>query len=184
MGFEQPFMLDIYLSEYEQLKREQIQRIGFRDNLLYVTLGLYGVVLGFIWGEQPHSFAMLVLPWISLILGWNYLMNDQKISAIGQYIHGPLSNKLAQVSRASHPEFIFHWETIHRLDPHRLRHKIEQLVIDELTFVISGLTALIMSGQLIGSDNFFMSLLAWAACILLIILGIEIFVQTHFSKKR
>jgi hypothetical protein len=30
-------MLNLYLQEYGKLKDEQIQRIGFRDNLLYVT---------------------------------------------------------------------------------------------------------------------------------------------------
>lgn len=32
-------ILEIFFKEYDNLKSEQAQRIGFRDNLLYVTLG-------------------------------------------------------------------------------------------------------------------------------------------------
>jgi hypothetical protein len=125
MAIEQPLVLDIYLREYEQLKREQIQRIGFRDNLLYVTLGLYGVVLGFIWGEGTHPYALLVLPWVSLVLGWNYLINDQKISAIGHYIRCHLIRRIEEVSRTSDLTSIFHWEVAHRSDHRRIRRKVE-----------------------------------------------------------
>jgi hypothetical protein len=40
MADEQRQMLDVYLQEYGKLKDEQAQRIGFRENLLYVTLAL------------------------------------------------------------------------------------------------------------------------------------------------
>ena len=35
-------MLKIWLMEYDKLKVEQIQRIGFRDNLLYTVGNLWG----------------------------------------------------------------------------------------------------------------------------------------------
>jgi len=47
MADERQQRLDIYLQEYGKLKDEQAQRIGFRDNLLYVTLALFGTVLAF-----------------------------------------------------------------------------------------------------------------------------------------
>ena len=40
-------ILEIFFKEYDKLKSEQAQRIGFRDNLLYVTLGLLGTVVSF-----------------------------------------------------------------------------------------------------------------------------------------
>jgi hypothetical protein len=40
-------ILEIFFKEYDKLKSEQTQRIGFRDNLLYVTLGLFGTVVSF-----------------------------------------------------------------------------------------------------------------------------------------
>ena len=33
-------LIDVYLLEFQKLKDEQIARIGFRDNLIYVTLGV------------------------------------------------------------------------------------------------------------------------------------------------
>ncbi|NJR68348.1 MAG: hypothetical protein HC771_06485 [Synechococcales cyanobacterium CRU_2_2] len=38
-------ILKIWLLEYDKFKAEQAQRIGFRNNLLYVTLGLFGVII-------------------------------------------------------------------------------------------------------------------------------------------
>lgn len=74
---EQRQMLDIYLKEYDKLKNERMQRIGFRDNLLYVTLVLFGTVLAFALSEKGNPDTLLVLPWVSLVLGWTYLMNDR-----------------------------------------------------------------------------------------------------------
>ena len=72
----------IWLAEYDKLKTEQTQRIGFRDNLPYVTLCLFGGTIAI---TTTNYYALLVVPWICLILGWTYLVNDEKISAIGRY---------------------------------------------------------------------------------------------------
>ena len=53
--------LNIYLQEYDKLKDEQAQRIGFRDNLLYVTLALFWTLLAFA-GDKANPYALLVLP--------------------------------------------------------------------------------------------------------------------------
>ena len=42
---EKDQVLEIFFKEYDKLKTEQAQRIGFRDNLLYVTLGLFGTII-------------------------------------------------------------------------------------------------------------------------------------------
>ncbi|WP_019502890.1 hypothetical protein [Pseudanabaena sp. PCC 6802] len=73
---EQVQALNVYLQEYDKLKHEQVQRIGFRDNLLYVTLALFGTVLVFALGDKGNPYALLVLPWVSLVLGWTYVVND------------------------------------------------------------------------------------------------------------
>lgn len=39
MDDQQP-ILQVFLLEYEKLKKEQAQRIGFRDQMIYVTLDL------------------------------------------------------------------------------------------------------------------------------------------------
>lgn len=142
MTDESQRQLEIYLQEYGKLKDEQKARIGYRDNLLYITLGLFGGILTFALGKEGNPYALLVLPWSSLILGWAYLVNDEKITAIGRYIRYTLVEKVAALTDSTHPEAIFGWEIAHRSDRRRHRRKIEQLVIDQLTFVVSGITAL------------------------------------------
>lgn len=198
MADEQQKMLEVYLQEYGKLKDEQAQRIGFRDNLLYVTLALFGTVLAFILGDNENPYGLLVLPWASLVLGWTYLVNDQKISAIGRYIRYTLVEKVSNLAcRAGADigeiEFIFGWEVAHRGDKRRNRRKIEQLIIDEIAFVFSGLAALIAFAYRVQDKFEFIQLpgaieviqVLWVVeLVLLVILGIEIFLYADLAKGR
>lgn len=67
--------------------------------------------------------------------------NDQKISTIGQYIRSRLICNVHEPSQAPDAQF-FGWELAPRLEPHRLRRKLLQLVVNEALFVGSGLIAL------------------------------------------
>ena len=72
-------LLQIYLQEYDKLKDEQTQRIGFRDALIYTTLGAFGALLSFVVTNSLNYYSLLIVPWICVILGWTYLVNDDKI---------------------------------------------------------------------------------------------------------
>jgi L-asparagine transporter-like permease len=61
-------ILEIFFKEYDKLKSEQAQRIGFRDNLLYVTLGLFATIISFAVSNSTNYYALLVVPWVCLIL--------------------------------------------------------------------------------------------------------------------
>lgn len=130
-------LIDVYLQEYQALKAEQTARIGFRDNLLYVTLVLFGGILSFSIGNQNY-YSLLVIPWICLILGWTYLINDEKITSIGNYIQKSLAERISELASGSDTDSMFRWEMIHRGDSSRRRRKIEQFIIDQITFVASG----------------------------------------------
>jgi len=189
MADEQQQMLDIYLQEYGKLKDEQAQRIGFRDNLLYVTLALFGTVLALAMGEKANPYALLVLPWASLVLGWTYLVNDQKITAIGRYIRYTLVEKISEMTGEADKgveavESVFGWEIAHRSDPRRKRRKIEQLVIDEIAFVLSGIVALVAFWILVPQMHGLAQVLGWIELVLLVILGIEIFIYADLAKGR
>lgn len=82
--------IDFLLKEYEKLKDEQIHRIGFRDQMIYVSLGVTGAVFSFGLENRSYNFTLLVLPFVSSILGWTYLTNDERISEIGRYIRSQL----------------------------------------------------------------------------------------------
>lgn len=173
-------ILEVYLQEYNKLKEEQIRRIGFRDNMLYVTLGLFGAILSFAVSGQNNYYALLVIPWVCLILGWTYLVNDEKISAIGKYIRYNLVNKIQELSN-NNLEPIFGWEIFHRSDQRRVRRKIEQLVIDEITFVLSGMAALFAFWFLASQPSLAVNVCAVVELVLLIILAVEIVIYADLG---
>ena len=177
-------ILYVFLKEYDKLKSEQTQRIGFRDNLLYVTLGVFGAVVSFAVSNPSNYYALLVIPWVSVILGWNYLVNDEKISAIGKYIRLTLVEKVKEKTSHSDIESFFGWEIAHRSDNRRKRRKIEQLIIDEITFVLSGIFAIVAVYLLIPQSSLLINILAIVELLLLIVLGIEIIIYADLGKGR
>jgi hypothetical protein len=184
MSEEQKQILDIYLLEYEKLKEEQAQRIGFRDNMLYVTLGIFGGILSFALTGTNNYYALLVIPWVCLILGWTYLVNDEKITAIGRYIRLTLSEKIKEETANKEIESIFGWEIAHRSDKRRSRRKIEQLIIDEVTFVVSGISGLLAFCLLVPNPHWAILFLCFMELTLLIILGIEILIYADLAKGK
>jgi hypothetical protein len=177
-------ILDVFLAEYVQLKAEQASRIGFRDNLLYVTLGVFGAVVSFAVSNVANVYAFLVVPWVSLILGWTYLVNDQKISALGEYIRYDLVERVKEQTGYPDVEAIFGWEIDHRVDLHRRRRKIQQLVIDEITFVGSGMVAIVAFWSAASQPAIAITLLSIGELLLLLGLGYEMGIYADLAKGR
>ena len=176
--------LEVLLAEYNCLKSEQTQRIGFRDNLLYVTLGVFGAVVSFAVSDPAHYYALLVIPWVCLILGWTYVVNDEKISSMGRYIRHKLVDKIKEHTGYDDLETLFGWEIAHRDDKHRKRRKIQQLIVDEITFVVSGLIALGSFWFLASNPPIGVKILSWVELLFLIMLGIEIYIYADLGKGR
>ncbi|QDV48465.1 hypothetical protein [Gimesia fumaroli] len=176
-------LLTILLQEYEKLKDEQIARIGFRDNLIYVTLGVFGAILSFSLVDPEHYFALLVLPWTSFILGWTYLVNDEKISSLGRHIRNVLRLQLEEMTGGSIE--LLGWERAHRNDKHRLRRKFEQLAIDILTFVGPGIAAicafLVLAKE--QSKELWLLLLLESGCLLLLLFEIYVYADMKRSPN-
>lgn len=133
----------ILLAEYERIKDEQKVRIGFRDNLIYVTLATMAAVIFAALQAKGHANLLLLLPPVSVLLGWTYVVNDEKISAIGRYIRNQLAPRLADlIGDAGH---ILGWEVAHRSDPRRLSRKYLQLAVDLSTFCLAPLAAIVVA---------------------------------------
>ncbi|MEQ8753969.1 MAG: hypothetical protein RID09_10690 [Coleofasciculus sp. G1-WW12-02] len=177
-------ILEIFFKEYDKLKSEQAQRIGFRDNLLYVTLGVFGGVVSFAVSNPSNYYALLVIPWVCLILGWTYVVNDEKISAIGRYIRYKLVNKVKEHTGYGDLETLFGWEVAHRSDKHRKRRKIQQLIVDEITFVFSGIITLSAFWFLVAKPPLGVTILSWVELLLLILLGVEMFIYADLAEGR
>ncbi|UWE13577.1 hypothetical protein [Actinacidiphila bryophytorum] len=130
----------VILAEYAQIKDEQRSRIGFRDNLLYVTLAAVTAVTT-VAAQTEHPDLALALPLICVVLGWTYLVNDEKISSIGRYVRTQLEPKLAAVTGSG--TTLFEWETFHRGDSRRWARKTIQTVVDLIAFLVVPFAALI-----------------------------------------
>lgn len=178
--------LEILMEEYRILKAEQSMRIGFRDNLLYVTLGIFGAIASFALTNANNYSAFLVIPWVCLVMGWTYLINDEKISAIGRYVRYDLEKRVgALIGGSADEKYLFGWETAHRDDPRRKRRKYTQLFIDQVTFVISGLVALVVFWlSPAPKDYIFAVILSVVEAILLIVLGVRIADYADLAKGR
>jgi VIT1/CCC1 family predicted Fe2+/Mn2+ transporter len=153
-GQDQLLVYETFMREYTALKTEQSARIGFRDNLLYVQLAAVGAVFAFATGKDSYSDSLLVIPWLSIILGWTYVVNDHHVSRLGKYVRKDLHTRMRELFPLL-PEGIFNWELFHRSDTlstlegsqklaaREIRKPI-QFLIDWLTFVASGAVAIVM----------------------------------------
>lgn len=128
--------------EYQCVKDEQKIRINTRDNLLYATLTAMAVVVLATLQGRHAAPLLLLLPPVTIILGWTYLVNDQKISAIGRYVRESLTPELTRAADTATP--IFGWETAHRADSYRASRKFIQLVVDLTTFCLIPICAIIV----------------------------------------
>ncbi|WP_156727563.1 hypothetical protein [Streptomyces apocyni] len=142
----------LLLVEYDHLKAEQRARIGFRDNLLYVTLASMAAIVAAVLQGPSRPGLLLLMPPVCVILGWTYVVNDEKISAIGRYVREHTAPHLeaaaaaatAPAPPAAAPPFTeaFGWERVHRSDAHRRNRKRLQLGADLLAFCGAPLAAL------------------------------------------
>lgn len=133
----------LLLAEYQSVKDEQKARIGFRDNLLYVTLAVVAAVIAAA-AQAKQPSMLLALPPVCVVLGWTYLVNDEKISAIGYYVRDDLGPKLAELAAPAGGFVTFGWEAYHRSDTRRRSRKAIQTVVDLTAFCGVPLAALVV----------------------------------------
>ncbi|MEM9091944.1 MAG: hypothetical protein AAGC93_24810 [Cyanobacteria bacterium P01_F01_bin.53] len=174
--------INVYLAEYEKLKDEQIARIGFRDNLLYVTLGIFGAIISFVASNTSDFYGVLVLPLVCIVLGWTYLVNDEKITAIGFYVQTEISQKINSLFQTISGN-AFYWEDFNRLNRGRKRRKINQFIVNELSFVFSGISSLIAFLCLQKDISHLVYVIVILEFIGLLILGVEFFVYADFFNN-
>ncbi len=125
--------------EYKHLKTEQLARIATRDNLIYVTLASLAAVAAATL-QVGMSHLLLLLPPACLILGWTYLVNDQKVSAIGHHLRTVVIPQIRAELRSDIP--LLTWEVQHRGDSRRKVRKVAQLFIDLITFCVPAVAAI------------------------------------------
>ncbi|BCJ55076.1 hypothetical protein Asp14428_65510 [Actinoplanes sp. NBRC 14428] len=126
---------DVLRDELKSLKDEQRDRIRARDNLIYsLIVAIAAVASG---TKFAGSAVALLLPPVAGALGWTYLVNDQKVTAIGRYVRGELAPRLSELVGAD----VLRWEKAHRSDLRRHQRKGIQLGVDLTVFVLPAATA-------------------------------------------
>ena len=135
----------LLLAEYQVVKDEQKARIGFRDNLLYVTLAAVAALVAAA-AQTERASMLLALGPVCVVLGWTYLVNDEKISAIGAYVRGDLGPRLAELAAPDERAApgAFGWETAHRGDARRRSRKAIQCLVDLVAFCVVPLAGLVV----------------------------------------
>jgi hypothetical protein len=130
---------EVLLAEYDALKAEQKSRIALRDRLMYTALAALTATLALVLQPAGRPHLLLLLPLVCVVLGWTYLANDQKISAIGGYLRRHLAPALVAIDGRVGEVFV--WESVHRRDRLRRLDKFLQLMVDLLIFVVPSLLA-------------------------------------------
>lgn len=167
--------------EFKALKAEQFARIGYRDNMVYMALTAVGVVSAFALSEVSHRTSLLVLPWLVTILGWMYVVNDQKVSAIGRYIRTDLSQRLRGTGGCTFDP-VFGWELAHRDDSRRVQRKVIQFAIDELTFCGPGVLSLLFYKGAVPVIPCNVAILMVIELVVLAVLAWQIFQAADFKR--
>ncbi len=128
------------MGEYEALKAEQLKRIATRDNIIYLTIGAIGVVVSVSIKDPFQPFALLVPPWICLLLGWLHIINDQKVVDIGTYFKlemVPMAKRLVGKNVKA-----LGWETFRSEQPRRKGMRLYQFAVKVLAFFVPGAASL------------------------------------------
>ena len=133
--------LSMHLAEYEQLKLEQTHRLSVRDNLIYVMLTVFGAIISYSLSDPQHHHSLLILPWAALILGWTYLLNDQKVSEIRRYLNTVFISNIKKTCPEKKSD-VFGWEAFYGESKYRRLKKFFQLFVNLTVFCFSGIAGL------------------------------------------
>lgn len=167
--------------EYERIKDEQKTRIGFRDNLVYATLASMAAVIAATLNARGQANLLLLLPPVSVLLGWTYLVNDEKVSAAGRYIRTEIAPRLSVL--VPDGSTVFAWETVHRSDPRREMRKMLQLAVDLSTFCVAPLAALVVFWDCGPRTATFM-VVSLAETVVVAVLAVQIILYSDLRKHQ
>lgn len=143
------------------LKSVQTERIKLRDQLLYFNLLAIGGLGSIAIKSNPIIEALLILPFITFVLGWTYIANDRKVTQINRYLRiylrGSISKIVGKVPKNNDCEFsdinadyekkdasrILGWEVFVKLTESRTYRKAIQTAVEIVSFICSGFVSIL-----------------------------------------
>jgi small-conductance mechanosensitive channel len=86
---------DTLQTEFRTLKAEQLSRVAFRDSLFWYNFASLATIVT---ATSTIGVAeiFLMAPLSTLVFGWLYLMNDVKVSHLGEYFRRVLAKRVYQ----------------------------------------------------------------------------------------
>ena len=184
MSFEQkPNPLFFVMLEYAKLKEEQLKRIELRDRMVDLNLAAVGVIGAWAFTHQQPPYSLLLIPWVCVVMGWSYLFNDDKVSALGEYFRRDMADRLGK-NLGVPPEELFQWEVLHRSVPSRRFQKCLQFFVDQVTFVLSGIAAIVVLVYLAPPESAIMWATVGIEAAFLLMLSFFFWYLGDFAKGR
>ncbi|MEU6213284.1 hypothetical protein ABZ891_25715 [Streptomyces sp. NPDC047023] len=176
-------LCQVLVTEYEVLKAEQSARIAARDHLMYATLAVFGATAVAIAGSSRAAELVLLLPPVCIVLGWTYLANDEKVSAIGRYLRTTLRPRLAAAAGVDAGQ-VLAWESAHRGGPLRVSGKYLQLAVDLMMFSLPALLCVVLHFQLRGVSQPALTVVSAAELAAVAVLSTRIVLAMDVSDGR
>lgn len=168
--------LGVHKLEYDKLKGEQAVRLAQRDNLIYATLT--ATVLTGLGALQTNPLLLLVLAPVGALLGWTYIINDDKIKSMGRYMRTHLLPRMEELVA----EPVLGWETDGN-DPRRTSRKVLQLATNLLAFAGPGTVGIAVAVAVVGPTPLVLAAVV-AAAVMLLVLGWQIIVYADLTSRR
>jgi hypothetical protein len=148
--------IQVHLTEYVALRQEMLEMIKWREQLVFLSLGISGALLSFSFSsDQPVSSALrsrhialyLVAP-LAAALGGLWQVNAMRIYRIGIYIRDVLTPKINALLKdvptapaGATPFEVFAWESSNERVMHKWLRRILEWLVLILAFVASGVLA-------------------------------------------
>lgn len=171
-----PFLV----AEYEGLKGEQVARIVHRNSLIYATIA---AVAGTVYAVTTLGpAAALLLPPVTLLLGWTYLADDGMVSDLGRYIRLDLSVQVEQATGVHDP---FGWERYHRRLPGRTARKVVWLLVHLLVFVAPAVAAVVAYWTAVDRiGGWLLAIVSGLECAAALLLGVTFIARADLRGGR
>jgi hypothetical protein len=123
--FEQSSALAVALAQYAALKAEQLERIRYREHLIYLMIFSSGAVLAFALHAAQQATAVLVLPLLGFLFGWPYVIADRATSRVGEFLRTAVEPELADMVDHGRERRMLSWEFRHPSDQfYRLQKRV------------------------------------------------------------
>jgi hypothetical protein len=146
----------VHLAEFSALRQEMLEMIKWRDQLVFLSLGISGTLISFAFSEQDRVISLmsrrmalyLVSP-LATTIGALWLVIAARIYRIGVYIGDVLAPALNELISTPSSLEVFGWQSSsHRLMKKWHRRLLEWAVL-LCAFVFAGVVAqyIILSNQ-------------------------------------